>query len=60
MSEPTNTPIPMNAAPAASDSKAATCGCSQGQQKPQSQSASAANPAIAGQKGSKRQARKQH
>jgi hypothetical protein len=50
----------MNAAPAASDSKAATCGCSQGQQKPQSQSASAANPAIAGQKGSKRQARKQH
>jgi hypothetical protein len=50
----------MSAAPAASDCKVSACGCGEAQKQPQTQSAAAAAPAQAGQKGAKRQAKKQH
>lgn len=58
MSEPSNTPSPVTAAPAASDSKAAPCACAAQQPQPQPASPPAAAPAA--QKGFKRQMRKQH
>ena len=60
MSEPANTPIPVTAAPAASDSKPAACACGGAPTSSQPQPASTPATAPAAQKGSKRQNRKQH